>query len=337
MRPRKHDRHLPACMYLRHGAYWYVKRGKWTRLGTDYGAALQEYASLVQAPRGGMPELIDKVLAEIEPTLAASTVSQYRLAAARLKEMFAEFAPEQVKPRHVAEVKVALSDTPNMANRILSVLRVVFAHAVEWQLVDSNPCVGVRRHAEKRRDRLMTNEEFRAISAAAEHRAIPIVMLLCLLTGQRIGDVLRLRNEHIGQDGITFSPQKTRRSTGARVLVEMTPDLAATIARAREVFPRQIGRPGTYETLLYTRGGRPYSYGTIRDAFDRAKTAAKVTDVTLHDIRAKSATDAAEQGLDPQRLLAHSQPGQTSRYLRSKAPVKVRGPAVLDSKKERHN
>ena len=47
-RPRKKDRHLPACVFQRHGAIWYVKRGKWTRLGptSDLAGALAEYARI---------------------------------------------------------------------------------------------------------------------------------------------------------------------------------------------------------------------------------------------------------------------------------------------------
>ena len=64
MRPRKTDRHLPRRVYQRHGAYYYVDRtGKWVRLGKGLEDALQAYA-------GGMPGLIDRVLAHIRPRLA---------------------------------------------------------------------------------------------------------------------------------------------------------------------------------------------------------------------------------------------------------------------------
>ncbi len=35
MRPRKKDRHLPPCMYIKHGAYYLVRKGKWERLDKD--------------------------------------------------------------------------------------------------------------------------------------------------------------------------------------------------------------------------------------------------------------------------------------------------------------
>lgn len=324
MRPKRKDRHLPQCMYFHHGAYWYVKRGKWLRLGDDYAAALHEYALLTDKKSGGMADLIDRVYDHIKPTLAENTAKQYDYARRRLREILMEFAPEQVRPMHVAAIKTSLADTPNMANRLISFLRVVFQHAVEWQVVESNPAIGIRRHKEAKRDRLMTEAEFLAIRAAAQHRAIPVIMDLCVLTGQRISDVLSLRNDQITAEGIAFHQKKT----GARLVVRMNPDLEAAIARAREAHPRKIGPAGTYETLLYTRGGKPYSYATIKDAFNRAKVAAGVKDVTIHDMRAKSGTDAEEQGIDPQKLLGHSNPQQTKRYLRGKKGLVVEGPKM---------
>lgn len=310
-------------MYRKHGAYYYVKAGKWTRLAKDLPGALQAYANLLEASdKGrGMVELIDRVLTHIEPNLKPNTIAQYRIAARKLKPILLEFAPEQVLPRHIAEIKMHFADTPNMANRLLSFLRTVFAYALEWRLVDSNPCIGVRRHKEGKRDRYITNAEFLAIRSAARHKAIPIIMDLCYLTGQRIGDVLAIRNEDISEAGIAFKQKKT----GSLLLVRMTPALSQTIALAREHHPEDRRA----STLLYTRGFKIYSYGTIKDAFDRARQAAGLQDITIHDIRAKSGTDAEEEGKDPQRLLGHSNPQMTKRYLRGRKAKLVEGPAMV--------
>jgi len=59
-RPRKKDRHLPRCVYHKHGAYWLVRKGKWTKLASDLRGALAAYASIFEAPKGGMAELSRK-------------------------------------------------------------------------------------------------------------------------------------------------------------------------------------------------------------------------------------------------------------------------------------
>lgn len=316
MRPRKKDRHLPACMFFKHGAYYYVKRGEWRRLSRDLPTAMAEYARLVDNNRrgGGMADLIDKALAAMSKDLKPNTIAQYTIAANKLKPVLVEFAPEQVRPKDVAAIKSHYADTPAMANRMISFLRSVFAYAVEWQIVDANPCIGVRRHKESPRDRLVSPEEYAAIKAAALHRAIPVIMDLCYLTGQRIGDVLAIRNEDISADGIRFIQEKT----GARLLVAMTDDLEAVLTEARSIHPPHE----MATTLLYTRGFRPYSYATIKDAFNRAKAAAGVTDVTIHDLRAMSITAVDDEGGDAQRLAGHTSKAQTKRYIRHrKVPV----------------
>ncbi len=308
MRPRKKDRHLPACVYRRHGAYWLVKAGKWMRLGSELPEALTEYARLAQRPTGAMADLIDRAIAHIEPKLAANTRAQYRLAATRLKDILAEFRPDQVLPRHVAAIKAHYATTPNMGNRILSVLRQVFALAVEWQEVDSNPCIGIRRHAEARRTRYLTDAEYQAIRQAA-CPTLAAIMDVAYLTGQRIGDVLGIRLADIEDGGILFQQQKT----GARLRVAMTDDLRQAVTAARALRTTVKGM-----TLFHNRRGGRYAYGTIRDMWDRACAKAGIEDAHLHDLRAKALTDAKRESKDPQTLAGHTNPAMTQRYIRQR-------------------
>lgn len=318
MRPRKKDRHLPACMYQKHGAYYLVRKGKWERLDSDYQAALLAYArKTTTEAQGGMPALIDKVLKHMAPTLKPNTIKQYEAAAERLKTILAEFEPAEVLPKHVAAIKMDLASTPNMCNRILSFLRVVFQYALEWQLVDSNPCIGVRRHAEKKRDRYVTDAEFQALMAHCSDY-MRVIFETCFLTGQRIGDVLAIRLADISAVGIEFRQQKT----GAKLIVTMTTDIQNVIDRAKAL-PRKVRGL----TLFCTRGGgRPVSYSTVKDAFAKAREAAGVADVTIHDLRAKSLTDADGEGKDAQKLGGHTDSRMTARYLRGKKPTIAHAP-----------
>src|SRR5690606_22228193 len=137
-RPRKRDRPLPPCVYHRHGGYYLVKAGKWTPLGRDYDQALLEYARPIAQDKGGMEQLIEDALPGILKDKAPSTQKQYREAARRLQHILEEFAPHQVTPRDVAQLRRSLSDSYAVANRVLSVLRMVFDYALDEQLVESN-------------------------------------------------------------------------------------------------------------------------------------------------------------------------------------------------------
>lgn len=321
MRPRKKDRHLPACMYHKHGAYYLVRKGKWERLGEDYQASLLEYARKTsQASQGGMAALIDKALKHHVKVkkLAANTVGQYEIAAERLKDIFAEFEPHEVKPKHIAAVKMDLAGTPNMCNRILSFARVVFGYALEWQMVESNPCVGIKRHVEEKRDRYITDSEFGALLGAASPY-IRCILEMAYLTGQRINDVLSIHLSDISGEGVAFAQQKT----GAKLIVAMTPDLEEVIAKAKAL-PRKVRTL----TLFCSRAGKPVSYETVKDAFSKLREKTGIMDVTIHDIRAKSLTDADKEGKNAQTLGGHSDPKMTARYLRGRLPKIAQAPTM---------
>lgn len=318
MRPRKTDRHLPPCVYQKHGAFYLVKAGKWIRLGDDLRAALDEYARILSHSGGGMPALIERALPTITRNKAATTAKQYTTAARKLQEILRDFAPHQVMPKHVAQLRRELADTPNMTNRVLTVLRMVFDFALEEQLVDSNPCVGIKRLSEAKRKRLITPEEFRAIYAQAGER-LQIIMDLLYLTGQRVNDVLRLRLSDLQEDGIYFNQSKT----DARLVVAWNADLRRVVARAKA-----LHGDVRYLTLLFNKYRKAPDYSSVKLQWDVARKAAGVEDVELRDIRAMAATGAERQGVDPTALLGHTSPTMTARYLRDKQVPVVTGPTI---------
>lgn len=317
MRPRTKDRHLPACVYLKHGAYWYVKEGKWRRLGADLQGALHEYARIISIPTEGMPALIDKALPAIVEGRAPATQKQYRYSAKLLSVVFAEFRPEQVRHGDIVQMLDAYSDKKGVANRLLTVLKLIFQWAMDREIVKQNPCLSVKRLKQLPRERLIKGKEYQAIYAHAAPW-LQIVMDLCYLTGQRIGDVLKIERQHLTEDGIFVQQQKT----GKRLVVGWTPDLQAVIERAKAL-------PGTVAAMRYViagKAGRMRLHSNVWRAFKTAAEKAGVADVTLHDLRAMSGTETDRQGDDPTALLGHSDRRTTQIYLRDKSPRIVRGP-----------
>ncbi|MFI8479686.1 tyrosine-type recombinase/integrase [Pseudomonas sp. NPDC078700] len=309
MRPRKKDRHLPARMYQRGPSYYYVEAGKWENLGKDYVQALMLYAKRnSNSSKNAMTDLIDRVMEHITPRRAKNTIEQYSMVAERMKVYLAEFEPSQVLPRHIAQIKMHLADTPAMANRTLSFLRVAFGYALEWGDVDSNPCVGIKPHAENKRDRYITDQEFHAILAQCSEY-MKCVFELTYLTGQRISDVLAIRLSDVSEEGIQFQQKKT----GSKVLVSMSPDLRAIIARCKA-----LPRPVRGMNLICNKKGLQVDYSTVKVTWAAARKAAKVDDVKIHDLRAKALTDTKRQGNNAQKLGGHSSERMTARYLRNR-------------------
>lgn len=316
-RPRKHNKELPRNVYFRHGAYYYVRKGKWFPLGKDFRAAMTEYGKIAAEPKSGMADLIDTAMPHILREAAPNTVKSYLQAARRLKKAFAEFTPEEVKGKHIAALKLRWGSTPIMANRRLTVLRLVFSFAVENQLLDSNPMIGIKPYPPRKRTRLISLEEYAAIYRQAGPR-LKVIMDLCIRTGQRISDVLKIRRADLIEEGIRFKTQKT----GSKGIVPWTSELRAIVERAKTL----NGNIRSL-TLLHDRTGKAPSYGTVREQWVKARTAAGIPDARIHDLRAVAATWAKKQGKNPTTLLFHASPAQTERYLRDKEEPIAEGPS----------
>lgn len=313
------SRKLPVRMHLKNGRYYYVHKNKWTPLSRDFHEAIVEYAKIMKPNKGGMEELIDRFMFDAKTALKPRTLRTYTVAAEKLKKAFIEFSPELVKPMHVAQVLDHNRKTPAMANVMRNVLKQVFTKAVVWGLAEINPVQFVPPFKAGKRDRYITEAEFKAIKAKATP-TLQAIMDICYITGQRIGDVLKIRYADIQDDGVFFKQEKT----GNRLKVEMTDDLKSAIDSARALHQSVKGL-----TLFHTRQGKPFAYWTIRTLWTRATTSAGIEDVHIHDIRAKAATDAKAQGLDSKTLLGHTTESSHNRYLRSKEipvakPVKIR-------------
>lgn len=319
-RPRKKPSPLPPCVYHRHGAYWYVKAGKWTRLGSDLSTSLAAYARIVQPGAGnGMAQLIRAAMPFVLNTprkgkpIARSTRKQYLTAQKLLETTFAEYEPEQVTPKEIRRFKRGMADRQVMFNTALSVLRQIFEYATEEELVDSNPVASVHGYKRDGRDRLLSDAEFAAIYAKASH-SLQCMMDLWRLTGQRVMEVARIGERQLEEDGIAFVQQKT----GAKVLVVWTSELRAVVDRAK-------GLNGNVRSLTLFRG--PPTYHQVNDEWRAAVRASGIENAQARDLRAVSATEAQEQGLDPQKLLGHTTEAMTRKYLRGRKTAVVLGPS----------
>lgn len=316
-RPRKHDRHLPPYVYRRRGVYYLESCKPAIRLGADLATALAEYSRLGGEPAQGIAALVKKAFPVITASVSPATKKSYRHACNKIAYMLADTPVEEIRQRHIEDLKMKLVKTPNMANRCLTVAKMVFQYAVGQQMIDQNPALGIEGYKEKKRERLISPTEYRAIYAAAKPR-LRVLMDLRYLTGQRGEDLLAKKPEDVTAEGIYFKQSKT----GARLLVRWSPELKEAVERARTLFGNVRSL-----TLLQGRPGRRYAYRTAFRDWQEACKDAGVEDANLQDIRAMSGTAAEAQGLDPTALLGHKNAAMTQRYLRDKQVPVVAGPS----------
>lgn len=189
-------------------------------------------------------------------------------------------------------------------------------------LMSINPVLHISMTPPKRHDVYFTDEQYKAIHEALgqsddKHngRMTQGYMDLLYLFYQRGTDVRLLRKDQISADGILFKPTKTERSSGAKVLVPVSEeaqkviDWLKSITDARSIY------------LFHDRNGQPFTAQDAGKEFRKACRKAKISGVTLKDIRAKAATDAKRQGYSMEQIkdgLAHMDEATTKGYVRSR-------------------
>lgn len=315
-------------------AFYYVTNDrprKWLPLGKDYMAALTEWA---KREGGEVPEqarTFSQVAAWYElkgmKGLAPRTAKDYKACITRLGAVFGDSPLESIKPADVriyldermSTKKLKEGEQPKQAqvraNREIAVLSIVINFARERGFTDmANPCPGVRRNKETGRDRYVEDPEFDAIYEKADE-VLRDALDLFLCTGQRPGDVLRMKRSDI-KDGCLWVRQgKTK--TALRISEEA--DLAAALER---MLNRK--RSATGATLVQDDAGQPLTYWQLEDRWSKARAAAGLAEanVQMRDLRGKAATDV-EDLAHAQALLGHKSRTMTEKYVKQRAGARV--------------
>ena len=204
-----------------------------------------------------------------------------------------------------------LRATPVAADRSMPILSVIMREAERMGMrpENSNPCRGIRRYRRKGRERYLSGDEIRRLSARlAAHEArwpqqVAVIRLL-LLTGCRKGEILTLRWSDY-RDGHLFLRDS---KTGPRTVWLSEPARAVLNAlerKSRWVFPA-------------SRSDRPLSRNWLDRFWCKVRAEAELEDVHLHDLRHTVASLALRQGetvLAIGRLLGHRNPETTLKYI----------------------
>ena len=87
-------------------------------------------------------------------------------------------------------------ESKSTQNQILASLSAIYAWAVEKEILDHNPCAGIRRNEMKSRERTASDDELRLLWPVMSD-ALKVI----LLSVQRPGEVHHMRYEHVDADG----------------------------------------------------------------------------------------------------------------------------------------
>ena len=331
-RKRKHNKDLPQRVYKKHGAFYLVTpEKKWIRLGATKKEMFETLALLDVRPSGAytVRNLWDDFYQDhVVSSLSPTTAKGYKRSAKEFLKVFGDMLPGEIKPSDIAKyLLIRGRKTKTCANGEVRVLSVMYTHAVSLGITEMNPCLRVKRHKVGPRDRYVEDWELDEFKRVCDD-FMDCYVDLKYLTGLRQTDMLLLTFESIKENGLQVKPNKTKNSTGENRLFTWTPELLAVINRIKELprlsfalhlFCAKNGKPYINEEFEITGFG--YRWRKIMDK--ALKETALAQRFQEKDIRAKTATDADDDGQDATKILGHENSRTTKIYIRSKQVKKV--------------
>lgn len=204
------------------------------------------------------------------------------------------------------------------ANRVLTVLKRMFSWAVERDIIDASPTAAVKAPtAETPRDRVLSDDELRAVWLAADEIGWPFgpAVKLLILTGQRRDEVGEMTWAEIDESLWSIPAERAKNSRAHDVPLSGS---ALTILAS---VPRVAGER---KFVFTTTGETPVSgWSRAKTILDKkvlailqkqAKDRGEKPEIvelphwTLHDLRRTTATGLARLGIDlptVEKLLNH--------------------------------
>ncbi|HCS7033158.1 TPA: phage integrase Arm DNA-binding domain-containing protein [Escherichia albertii] len=214
---------------------------------------------------------------------------------------------------------------PRMAQVVRSVLIDVFKEAQHYGEVPPgyNPALATKQPRRKITRQRLSLEEWQKIFNIADvsHRYMGNAMLLALVTGQRLGDISRMKFSDIWDDHLHVIQEKTGRKIAIPLSLRLNAinwSLRDVVARCRDyaVSPYLVH---FFRSTSQAERGAQVKSNTLTMNFSKARDLARIdwgkgSPATFHEQRSLSERLYKEQGLDTQKLLGHKTQQQTDRY-----------------------
>ena len=237
-----------------------------------------------------------------------------RLLAKHVVPLVGDVRAPELRRRQVITLveKLVAGGTPVQANRVLRVMSKMFNWGIEVDLIESNPCHNIRPPGlERRRDRVLTEAEIQLLwrSLEDENPVVAAAMRLLLLTGQRSGEVIRMRWSDIEEDVWTI-PSEWSKSGGVHVV----PLSSVALQQVR----RFEGEDPVW-VLPTPRGEGRLHDNSLSHSAGRIRRKLQLPHWTPHDLRRTVATELGRLGYNGfliGRLLGHADRSITAVYNR---------------------
>lgn len=210
--------------------------------------------------------------------------------------------------RHIGAIIGAKADTPEAANNLLKVLRVLLSYAVDQDMIETNPATNVKKYR-SRGEGFHPWSEDEITRFQERHRPgtrADLALSLLLYTAQRRSDVVHMGWQHVDGDTIKVRQDKT----DVPLVIPMHPELKRALASL----------PRTNLTFLMTEKGAPFTKAGFGNWFRKQCDLAGLPQCSAHGLRKSAATRLANAGCSTDQIKAitgHRTLAEVARYTRA--------------------
>jgi integrase len=263
----------------------------------------------------------------VEAKRKTRTVAEYRRLLEKLiLPVLGKKKLQDVNRGDIAKLHHSLRTSPYQANRVLAVLSKMMNLAERWSLRPdgSNPCRHVEKFKERKRERMLSPDEFAQLGdALTTYDGSPYVVAaikLLVFTGARLSEILCLR-----WDWIDFKLGEARlpdSKSGAKT-IHLPPPALSVLADLRQI---------ESNPHVIVGGVKGAALVNLEKPWRKIRADARLEGLRLHDLRHGFASIAASAGMGLPiigKMLGHTQAATTARYAHlASDPVKAAAATV---------
>ena len=228
-----------------------------------------------------------------------------------------------LKPFVVQEMVQSLSRkglSPSSCNRALIILRFMYNCGLKWEVLPKieNPCKNVKELTlNNKKERFLNGSEITELKlelAKSKNKFLPYIIQLLILTGCRRGEALKAQVQHfdLGRgDWIVPLPK-----AGRARHIPMN-EMAVQTVRAALELKRSYNQVTRESHYLFPNPSTGEPFQQIFYSWDKARKAAQIHTVRMHDLRHSFASALVNSGMtlyDVKEILGHTNIRTTERY-----------------------
>ncbi len=222
-----------------------------------------------------------------------------------------------IERKHILALRDKYAETPGKANKIITVLRIVLAFAMDRDYRRDNPARDIKKLKMGPGHSPWPDEAIDAFLSTAP-TMMGLALKIALYTGQREGDVLTMTWHDYDGERI----QVVQGKTGTKLSIPVHSTLKQALDAQERVSP----------IILTTKTGRPFTCSGFRHHFVKATKAAGLSGLTFHGLRYTAATRLAEAGCSLKEIAAvtgHKSLAMIEKYTSAADQKRLAGAAIL--------